>query len=298
MRIVVFDDSRIGVIRGDAARGDAVIDITDLTPHEGPDWPPTFMLRTIADFDRLRPAIEARQASAPGVPLSHVTLKSPVVFPSKLIAAPVNYKAHIDEANSWEWMKNSVEGIEKYGVFLKAPSSIVGPNAIVELPIADRRTDHEVELGFVIGKRARDVSEADAMKYVFGYTGIMDITLRGTEDRSTRKSFDTFTPVGPWIVTADEIPDPHNLRLRLSVNGKLRQDANTRDLIWKIPKLISYASQIMTLYPGDLFITGTPEGVGPLAPDDEVVAEYEQIGQLTVKVAARKSAATAVARSV
>src|SRR5947199_5270830 len=98
-------------------------------------------------------------------------------------------------------MKDGVHGIDKYGVFLKAPSSIIGPNDAIELPLQDRRFDHEVELGFVIGKRARRVAEADAMDYVFGYTGVMDITMRGTEDRSTRKSFDTFTPVGPVLVT-------------------------------------------------------------------------------------------------
>jgi 2-keto-4-pentenoate hydratase/2-oxohepta-3-ene-1,7-dioic acid hydratase in catechol pathway len=280
MRLVIYNGAKLGVLRGDT-----VIDITDLV-EAGPSWPPTFFVRAVAEFDRLRPAIEARLAS-PGRPLVSVKLESPVVFPSKLIAAPVNYRAHIDEAQSWEWMKEEIHGIDKYGVFLKAPSSIIGPNDVIELPPLDRRFDHEVELAFVIGKRARQVSEADAMDYVFGYTGAMDITLRGTEDRSTRKSFDTFTPVGPVLVTRDEIADPHTLGLQLFVNGQLRQDANTRDLIWKIPKLVSYASHVMTLYPGDLFITGTPEGVGPIVPDDRVTLRIDQIGEMTIGVAAR-----------
>jgi len=209
-----------------------------------------------------------------------------VVFPSKVIAAPVNYRLHIEEMRPL--VKGELHAIERYGVFLKAPSSIVGPDALVELPFPDRRTDHEVELGVVIGRTARNVAAADAMRHVFGYTGVMDITVRGDEDRSTRKSFDTFTPVGPVLVTADELPDPHHLSLQLWVNGEQRQNGNTRDMIWNVPKLIEYASHVMTLYPGDLFSTGTPDGVGPLRPGDEVTMEVERIGRLSVKVERRK----------
>jgi len=125
------------------------------------------------------------------------------------------------------------------------------------------------------------------MRHVFGYTGVMDITVRGEEDRSIRKSFDTFTPVGPVLVTVDEIPDRHDLRLQLWVNGQRRQDGNTRDMIWNVPKLVEYASHVMTLHPSDLFSTGTPDGVGPLKPGDEVAMEIERIGRLSVQVALR-----------
>src|SRR5437879_1665872 len=185
-------------------------------------------------------------------------------------------------------VKNELHAIEMYGLFLKAPSSVVGPDATVELPFADRRTDHEVELGVVIGKTARNVAAGAAMNYVFGYTGVMDITVRGDEDRSTRKSFDSFTPVGPVLVTADEIPDPHALQLQLWVNGERRQNGNTRDMIWNVPRLIEYASHVMTLYPGDLFSTGTPDGAAPLPPGDEDTIEVERIGRLAVKVERRK----------
>ena len=185
-------------------------------------------------------------------------------------------------------VKGEIHAIEKYGVFLKAPSSIVGPGDTVELPFPDRRTDHEVELGAVIGKTARNVSAADAMPFVFGYTAVMDITVRGDEDRSTRKSFDGFTPVGPVLVTADEIPDPHTIGLQLWVNGERRQNGNTKDMIWNIPKLIEYASHVMTLYPGDLISTGTPDGVGPLEAGDEVAIEIERIGRMSVQVELRK----------
>ena len=125
------------------------------------------------------------------------------------------------------------------------------------------------------------------MRHVFGYTGVMDITVRGEEDRSIRKSFDTFTPVGPVLVTVDEIPDRHDLRLQLWVNGQRRQDGNTRDMMGNVPKLVEYASHVMTLHPGDLFSTGTPDGVGPLKPGDEVAMEIERIGRLSVQVALR-----------
>jgi 2-keto-4-pentenoate hydratase/2-oxohepta-3-ene-1,7-dioic acid hydratase in catechol pathway len=287
MRLSVFDEMRVGIVRDGQ-----MIDVSDLVKPAREEWPPVFMLRTIADFDRLRPQLEEAQRSRKSIPLDRVHLQAPVVFPNKVIAAPANYRLHIEEMRKKEVqaiIKQEVHAIEKYGVFLKAPSSVVGPGAIVELPFPDRRTDHEVELGVVIGKIARDVKAADAWKYVFGYTGVMDITVRGEEDRSTRKSFDTFTPIGPVLVTADEITDPHNLQMKLWVNGELRQNGNTKDMIWKIPKLIEYASHIMTLYPGDIFSTGTPEGVGPLKAGDEATIEIEQIGLMSVTAALRKS---------
>jgi 2-keto-4-pentenoate hydratase/2-oxohepta-3-ene-1,7-dioic acid hydratase in catechol pathway len=281
MRLVVFDDSRLGLLHDER-----VVDVSDLAGAGAADWPPVFLLRAIAGFDGLRPRLEEAGRSRPGVPLGQVQLRAPVVFPSKVIAAPVNYRAHIEEMRPL--VKGELHAIEKYGVFLKAPSSVVGPGATVELPFPDRRTDHEVELGVVIGKTARNVAAADAMAHVFGYTGVMDVTVRGDEDRSTRKSFDTFTPVGPVLITADEIPDPHGLQLRLWVNGEQRQNGNTRDMIWNVPRLIEYASHVMTLYPGDLFSTGTPEGVGPLKAGDEVTLEIERIGRMSVRVDLRK----------
>jgi 2-keto-4-pentenoate hydratase/2-oxohepta-3-ene-1,7-dioic acid hydratase in catechol pathway len=221
-----------------------------------------------------------------GIPLDRVRLRAPVVFPTKVIAAPVNYRLHIEEMRPL--VKGELHAIERYGLFLKAPSSVVGPGASIELPFPERRTDHEVELGVVIGRAARNVPIADAMSHVFGYTGVMDVTVRGDEDRSTRKSFDTFTPVGPVLVTADEIPDPHALQLQLWVNGERRQNGNTRDMIWNVPKLIEYASHVMTLNPGDLLSTGTPDGVGPLKAGDHVTMEVERVGRLSVTVDLRR----------
>jgi len=285
MRLAVYDDNKVGVVKDGQ-----IVDVTDLVG--GPEeWPPVAVTRLIAGFSRLRPQLEEAARSRRGTPLAGVRLKSPVPFPSKVVAAPANYRLHVQEMARPEMrdvVKQEVHAIEQYGVFLKAPSSVVGPDAVVELPFADRRTDHEVELGFVVAKTARNVSMAEAMSYVFGYTGVIDITVRGGEDRSTRKSFDTFTPVGPVLVTADEIPDPHNLRLQLWVNGEQRQDGNSKDMIWNIPKLIEYASHVMTLHPGDIVSTGTPDGVGPLRPGDEVTIDVERVGRMSVKVEARK----------
>jgi 2-keto-4-pentenoate hydratase/2-oxohepta-3-ene-1,7-dioic acid hydratase in catechol pathway len=281
MRLVVYDDSRLGLLRDGS-----VVDMSDLAGAGAAEWPPVFMLRAIAGWDRLRPRLEDALRARPGVPLDRVRLRAPVVFPTKVIAAPVNYRLHIEEMRPL--IKGELHAIEKYGVFLKAPSSVVGPGDVIELPFPDRRTDHEVELGVVIGRTARDVAAADALGYVFGYTGVLDITVRGDEDRSTRKSFDSFTPVGPLLVTADEISDPQALQLQLWVNGERRQNGHTRDMIWDVPRLIEFASHVMTLYPGDLISTGTPDGVGPLTPGDGVTIEIERIGRMSVSVALRK----------
>jgi 2-keto-4-pentenoate hydratase/2-oxohepta-3-ene-1,7-dioic acid hydratase in catechol pathway len=161
----------------------------------------------------------------------------------------------------------------------------------VRLPYHDRRFDQEGELAVVIGRTASKVSAAEALSYVFGYTGLLDITMRGGEDRSIRKSFDTFTPIGPWIVTADEIPDPGTLDLNCSVSGQLRQKANTSDLIWGVAEFVAYASSVLTLEPGDVVTTGTPAGVGPIEHNDDIELDIAHIGRLTVKVSAKDAVA-------
>ena len=264
-------------------RGGAIVDVGDVAGAGGDEWPPVQMLRLIARFDALRAKLDDAARTRDGVPLEEARLEAPLVFPSKIVAAPLNYRRHIEEMRPL--VSRELHAIERHGVFLKAPSSIVGPGETIELPYPERRTDHEVELGVVIGRTARNVAASEAMRYVFGYTGVLDITVRGDEDRSTRKSFDGFTPVGPWLVTADEVTDPGALRLRLWLNDELRQDGNTSDMIWGIPRLVEYASHVMTLYPGDLIATGTPEGVSPLAPGDEMRIDIEEVGGMTVHVA-------------
>jgi len=185
--------------------------------------------------------------------------------------------------------------IHSAGVFLKASSSLVGPGEGIAVRKPDRRTDHEVELAFVIGRRASNVSRVDALQYVAGYAIGLDITIRGSEDRSLRKSPDSYSVLGPWLVTADEIPDPGTLDLEISVNGQQRQQSNTRYLILGVAELIELASSFYTLEPGDVVFTGTPEGVSPIEPGDRIVATIERVGTMEVAVRAAEGAALAAA---
>ncbi|MGH7343122.1 MAG: fumarylacetoacetate hydrolase family protein, partial [Candidatus Rokuibacteriota bacterium] len=178
--------------------------------------------------------------------------------------------------------------IQQAGVFLKAASSLVGPGEGVVICKPERRTDHEVELTVVIGTTASRVAAKDALACVGGYTIGLDISIRGSEDRSLRKSPDTYTVLGPWLVTADEIPDPGALDLQITVNGELRQKSNTKYMILGVPELIEMASAFYTLYPGDVILTGTPEGVSPIEAGDRIVATVERIGTMEVAVRAAK----------
>lgn len=154
----------------------------------------------------------------------------------------------------------------------------------MKLPYSDRRFDQEGELALVIGQPASHVSVDDALDYVAGYTMLLDMTMRGGEDRSTRKSFDTFTPVGPYLVTPDEAGAPDAMRLQTWVNDELRQDADVSDLIWNVPRLIAYASSVMTLQPGDIITTGTPAGIGQIAGGDRIAVAITNLGRLEVAI--------------
>ena len=272
MKITRFDNGQIGLVNGDR-----IVDVSDLLGGDVQAWPPVAMNRLIADFERLRPALQAA-AQRPGVPLASVTLRTPVPAASKVIAYPINYHDHGIE------MGRETRAIN-LGFFLKPPSSLCGAGDDIVLPaLVGRRIDHECELAIVIGSRCRDVKREDWASVVFGYSCLMDIVVRGKEERVARKAYDSFCPVGPWIVTADELGDPNALQGRLWVNDELRQDANTRDLVLDIPGMIEVASHIMTLEPGDIIACGTPAGVGPIKGGDVVRIEFERIGGMTMKV--------------
>jgi 2-keto-4-pentenoate hydratase/2-oxohepta-3-ene-1,7-dioic acid hydratase in catechol pathway len=264
MKICRFDDNRVGVVRGDQ--------VYDITTTAG---------------DRLVPLVPSNLEGLPKKALSAVRLLSPVKSPGKIIAAPVNYKAHIEEMKKANISPGfNIWDIEKAGLFLKATSSLVGPSQGIAQRFLDRRTDHEVELVFIIGKKASQVSREKALEYVAGYCLGLDVTVRGSEDRSFRKSMDSYTVIGPWLTTADEIPDPQNVQITLRQNGEVRQDTNTSDMLWDVARLIEFATRFYTLHPGDVFFTGTPSGVSPIRPGDKLAASSPELGSMEVLVRA------------
>jgi 2-keto-4-pentenoate hydratase/2-oxohepta-3-ene-1,7-dioic acid hydratase in catechol pathway len=204
-------------------------------------------------------------------------LRAPVT-PSKVVAIGRNYRAHAKE------LGNDVPSAPL--LFLKPPSAVLDPGGTIVRPRASSRVEHEAELGVVIGKRCHRVSEADALSYVFGYTALCDVTARDLQKADVQftraKGFDTFCPIGPWIET--EI-DPTDLAIRARVSGVIKQDGRTKDMVFPVAQLVSYVSGVMTLEPGDVIATGTPEGVGPLVAGDVVEIEIEGIGILRCPVA-------------
>lgn len=279
-----FDDNRLGVVSGAEVRD--VTAVLDRLPAASYPYPPHDAL--IAGLERLRPEIERLAATAAALPLERAKLLSPVANPGKIIAAPVNYRKHLEEALADKGIHhgNLVQEIHRAGMFLKATSSVCGPGEGVRLVHLDRRNDHEVELAVVIGRRGKNIPKVEALQHVAGYCIGLDMTLRGPEERSLRKSPDSYCVLGPWLVTREEIDDPGRLGISLEVNGELRQDAHTSDLILGVAELIAWGSSFYTLHPGDVLLTGTPQGVGPVRPGDVMRARIERIGSMRVAVSA------------
>jgi 2-keto-4-pentenoate hydratase/2-oxohepta-3-ene-1,7-dioic acid hydratase in catechol pathway len=218
---------------------------------------------------------------------------SPVAHPSKILAAPNNYKAHLEEMRKTAFSTGANSGtMEESGFFLKATTSLVGPSEGIAQRFLDRRTDHEVELVVVIGTMVDwPVTKEEALNFVAGYSVGLDITLRGKEERSLRKSIDTYTVLGPFLVTADEVPNVSALKMQLSVNGAVRQSTLLSDMLFGAAEQVAFASKYYALYPGDLIYTGTPSGVGPIRPGDAIDADIESIGRMHVRVRAFEPAA-------
>lgn len=273
-----------------ALTGGAVVDLTDVIAgsHD--------MVSLIECWDALKGAITKRIDVAPKIPLPDVKILAPVARPGKILAIGLNYADHIAETKS--------ATPEQQLWFSKAVTSINGPYDPIDLPVVSSLLDYEAELVAVIGRRAKHVTAAHARDYIFGFCVGNDVTVRDWQQHSSQwvvgKSFDTHAPIGPWIVTADEIADPHRLDVKCFVNGEIRQHSSTRHLVFNVFDQIEYLSRAMTLEPGDLIFTGTPGGVGAamkppafLKAGDRTRVDIEGIGFIENTVAPERVATSA-----
>ncbi|HET6646909.1 MAG TPA: fumarylacetoacetate hydrolase family protein [Pyrinomonadaceae bacterium] len=313
MRIAVFkhnDGQRIGI--GPKDSGDLLIDIVAVSELLNSSEPPGDVVSLISSssepdgrYTQLKQAINenAQMLASAQLNVKDLKLEAPLARPGKIICLAGNYREHIVESG---YVAPQESATITQQLFLKPASAIIGDGDEIVIGSQNRTVGWETELAVVIGRRGRNIKAEDAYDHVFGYTILNDVSERGlnsrVENRTKRemdgffdwlagKWFDGFAPSGPWIVTADEIADPHDLEIKLTVNNRIRQQGNTRDMIFRIPEQIAYASSIMTLEPGDIISTGTPVGAGvggdkSLRDGDELVCEIEGIGKLRNKVRA------------
>ena len=272
MKLVMFNDFTPGVLNGNR-----VVDISDAVagvPHLSPQ---ELMAGIIAEFESVRGDIEALVAKSDGTPRDSVRFRPPLPKPTQIVAMAANYME-----------SGAREAPALINAFLKSPNSIIGDGDTIVLPDAPAAIfHHEAELGLVIGKEAAHVDAADAYDHIFGYVNFIDGSARGLGNNSffQGKSWDTFGPVGPCIVTADEVANPQDLRVRLWVNGRLRQDFSTSDMAYNIPRCIEWASGITTLEPGDILATGTNhQGLGAMQDGDTIELHIDGLDKLTVSV--------------
>lgn len=259
-----------------------VIDFRRISPELPADMT-DFLALGPGGLARARAALSAVDESQL-IPESSVTLLAPVPRPGKILCVGHNYKGHIGIGRS--------ELPEYPNMFCKTANTITGPNQPIRIPRVTQQVDYEAELAVIIGLPGRDIDESDAMRYVAGYSIFNDVSARDYQKRTSQwllgKSFDTFGPLGPALVTTDEVPDPHCLGFELTVNGVPKQRASTSDIIFSVPFLVSYLSQVMPLEPGDIIATGTPaklpEAANPqvfLRPGDVVEITMDTLGTLT-----------------
>jgi ureidoglycolate lyase len=285
MRLVTFGSAfapRLGLVRGDG-----VIALDTL----GPDLPRD-MIGLIRRWDRVRDSLDAA-GDGGALPLDGLKLLAPVLRPPKILCIGLNYADHVRETG---------RALPEHQTwFTKLPTAANGPGGAIVVPQASVMVDYEAELVAVIGKGGRKIMPERAMEHVFGYTCGNDVSVRDWQNRSGQwllgKSFDTHAVFGPWIVTADEIPDPHSLDISCTVDGAVRQSSNTRELIFRLPEMIAHVSTAVTLEPGDLIYTGTPSGVAMamtpqawLTPGQSVSVHIAGIGTLSNPVTAERQA--------
>jgi len=271
MKLVLYDDYKPGLLKGDA-----IVDIGEATREVAGRNGQETMQGIITHFDSLRGELGQQLSRGAELPLSGVQLRAPLPKPSKIVCMGANFREFLADRPGLPIL-----------VFLKSPEAILGQDGTVMLPQHEFPIcHHEAEMVVVVGAQAKNVSEDDAMDCVFGYTNGVDVSCRGGWNGNffIGKSFDTFAPLGPCIVTKDEIPDPHKLQVRFWVDGQPRHDYNMSDVAHPIPECVAYCSSIMTLNPGDPIFMGTNhQGIGPLQ-DGETEMEIEGVGRLRFKV--------------
>jgi 2-keto-4-pentenoate hydratase/2-oxohepta-3-ene-1,7-dioic acid hydratase in catechol pathway len=270
MRLVFFDDFKLGVLKGDS-----VVDVSDVVkdiPHTNPG---NLLSGLIEQFDAYKGKLEDAVAKASGVPVSGVRLRPPVPGPKNIVCMAVNYMED-----------GTRDAPAPINAFQKTAGSIIGDGDTMVLPDMPATIfEGEAELALIIGKRASNVAAADAMQYVFGYTNFIDGSARGVPAFYQMKARETFAPIGPCIVTADEVPDPQKLQVKLWNSGTLMQNFNTDDMAHKIPRCIEWVSSIHTLEPGDILATGTNHrGLNPFMNGDKIEIETEGLGKLTINI--------------
>lgn len=283
MKICRFDDTRLGLVDNDH-----VIDISAVTEAlPSVRWPYPLGDAVIRNWTALEKNLAKIIDGAPRLALDEVRLNSPVGNPSKIIGIARNRK-NLDQEDLGPgntFAKGRGES-DPMHMFIKANSALVGPADGVALRFTDRRNDPEAELAIIIGKSGTDIAEDKALEHVFGYSIGLDMSLRGPEPASSRKSIDSYAVLGPWITTADEIANPDDLSTRLSVDGTVLQDASTNMLAFGIRQIIANASTYYTLHPGDVIMAGTAASFAPIHPGAVMVAEFEGIGRMEVAVRA------------
>lgn len=276
MKICRYQDSSDGTIRVGIVEQSGVYDVSAIVGElPGVNWPLPPEDLFIANLDRLRPRLAKLARGSEPLPVGDIILKSPVANPGKFICGAGNYP-EVLAAGSHP---------RKLGLLFKTTSAMAGAGDGVTLRWPERETFHEMELAIIIGRQGTEISAADALDYVAGYAIGLDMTMQGQEMPSFGKCFDSYGVIGPWMVTADEIPDPSRLSFVLKVNGEVRQEDSIGRMVLDVPALIEHAASVMTLYPGDVIFSGTPPGsIGPVKPGDLMHAQMDGIGEMTVAV--------------
>ena len=291
MKLCQYDEHQAGAVRGERVFpvGAALV----AAGHLRRGYSMQEVIEALANRPQAMQCAREALGEKKSLPLGSVTLLAPIENPPSIWAAAANYKAHAAEmlAASGGPDRSRLGKDELMAeFFLKPSSSIIGPGGTILLPKISKDVDYEAELCAVIGTRARRVSEAQALEHVFGYTICWDISQRdpwgrGRQNtRNIRKGFDTFTALGPWIVTRDELPEPQDVRIEVELNGRPAMTARTSDMICGLREHIRFLSAVLTLRPGDLITTGTPAGVAKLAPGDKLRGRIERIGEMTLNV--------------